>query len=156
LQLDGEKSLVVSPPPDKRNTETKSPKHPPAILTPPEWGVVLPFRWVEQGRSGPNRSCGRPPIPKHGTIMPRRLNHPTKCSTGYGNFAGISIKATTFAGLYVDGDRERIPYEADAYLNQLSHYYTDNDVQMARRLWQRAPGTDGCLRRTLKVRLNWK
>ena len=42
-----------------------------------------------------------------------------------------SIKATTFAGVYVDGDRERIPYEADAYLNQLSHYATDNDVQMA-------------------------
>ena len=32
----------------------------------------------------------------------------------------------------MDGDRERIPYEADAYLNQLSHYYTDNDIQMAR------------------------
>jgi hypothetical protein len=27
-----------------------------------------------------------------------------------------SIKATTFAGVYVDGDRERISYEADAYL----------------------------------------
>ena len=35
--------------------------------------------------------------------------------------------------MYVDGDRERIPYEADAYLNQLSHYATDNDVAMARR-----------------------
>ncbi|MSU25488.1 MAG: alpha-L-rhamnosidase [Opitutus sp.] len=43
-----------------------------------------------------------------------------------------SIKATTFAGVYVDGDRERIPYEADAYLNQLSHYATDHDPQMAR------------------------
>ena len=43
-----------------------------------------------------------------------------------------SIKATTFAGVYVDGDRERIPYEADAYLNQISHYATDNDIQMAR------------------------
>jgi hypothetical protein len=43
-----------------------------------------------------------------------------------------SIKATTFAGVYVDGDRERIPYEADAYLNQLSHYFTDRDIGMAR------------------------
>ena len=34
---------------------------------------------------------------------------------------------------YVDGDRERIPYEADAYLNQLSHYTTDDDVKMAAR-----------------------
>ncbi|WP_396635221.1 sulfatase-like hydrolase/transferase [Maribacter sp. R86514] len=44
-----------------------------------------------------------------------------------------SIKATTFNGLYVDGDRERIPYEADAYLNQLSHYTTDREFAMARR-----------------------
>ena len=44
-----------------------------------------------------------------------------------------SIKATTFNGLYVDGERERIPYEADAYLNQLSHYTTDREYAMARR-----------------------
>ena len=44
-----------------------------------------------------------------------------------------SIKATTFNGLYVDGDRERIPYEADAYLNQLSHYTTDREFAIARR-----------------------
>lgn len=43
-----------------------------------------------------------------------------------------SMKATTFAGVYVDGDRERIPYEADAYLNQLTHYYADSDKQIAR------------------------
>jgi hypothetical protein len=44
-----------------------------------------------------------------------------------------SIKATTFAGYYVDGDRERIPYEADAYLNQLSHYAVDNEYAIARK-----------------------
>ncbi|MFC5624799.1 sulfatase-like hydrolase/transferase [Algoriphagus winogradskyi] len=44
-----------------------------------------------------------------------------------------TIKATTFNGLYVDGDRERIPYESDAYLNQLSHYTTDAEYAMARR-----------------------
>ncbi|WP_430427105.1 sulfatase-like hydrolase/transferase [Maribacter litoralis] len=44
-----------------------------------------------------------------------------------------TIKATTFNGLYVDGDRERIPYEADAYLNQLSHYTTDREFAIARR-----------------------
>jgi arylsulfatase A-like enzyme len=49
------------------------------------------------------------------------------------DFCKYSIKATTFAGLYVDGDRERIPYEADAYLNQLSHYTTDREFAMARR-----------------------
>jgi alpha-L-rhamnosidase len=48
------------------------------------------------------------------------------------NICKYTIKATTFNGLYVDGDRERIPYEADAYLNQLSHYTTDREYAIAR------------------------
>ena len=43
-----------------------------------------------------------------------------------------SMKATSFAGLYVDGDRERISYEADAYINQLGHYCTDREYSLAR------------------------
>ena len=43
-----------------------------------------------------------------------------------------SIKATSFCGVYVDGDRERIPYEADAYINQLSHYAVDREFTLAR------------------------
>jgi arylsulfatase A-like enzyme len=44
-----------------------------------------------------------------------------------------SMKATSFSGLYVDGERERIPYEADAYLQQLSHYSTDREYAIGRR-----------------------
>ena len=36
-----------------------------------------------------------------------------------------TIRATTFMGLYVDGDRERKPYEADAWINMLCHYGVD-------------------------------
>ncbi len=43
-----------------------------------------------------------------------------------------SIKATTFCGVYVDGDRERIPYEGDAYINQLCHYGVDAEYELAR------------------------
>jgi hypothetical protein len=49
------------------------------------------------------------------------------------NISKYSIKATSFAGLYIDGDRIRIPYEADAYINQLGHYYTDREYSIARR-----------------------
>ena len=42
------------------------------------------------------------------------------------------MKATSFSGLYIDGDRERIPYEADAYINQLGHYCTDREYAMAK------------------------
>lgn len=44
-----------------------------------------------------------------------------------------SMKATSFAGYYVDGDRERLPYEADALINQLSHYAVDAEYSIARR-----------------------
>lgn len=44
-----------------------------------------------------------------------------------------SIKATSFTGVYVDGDRERIPYEADALINKLFHYGVDREYAMARR-----------------------
>jgi len=43
-----------------------------------------------------------------------------------------SMKATSFTGLYIDGDRERIPYEADAYINQLSHYGVDRAYAMTK------------------------
>jgi alpha-L-rhamnosidase len=43
-----------------------------------------------------------------------------------------SIKATSFMGVYIDGDRERIPYEGDAYINQLCHYGVDREFTLAR------------------------
>ena len=43
-----------------------------------------------------------------------------------------SIRATSFCGMYVDGDRERIPYEGDAYINQLCDYCLDTHYELAR------------------------
>ena len=48
-----------------------------------------------------------------------------------------SIKATTFAGVFVDGDRERLAYEADAYLTQLSYYSGDADPRISRATFDR-------------------
>jgi len=48
------------------------------------------------------------------------------------DFCKHTIKATTFMGVYIDGDRERIPYEADALINQLSHYAVDSVYDIAR------------------------
>lgn len=136
VRLNGDSPRVAAPLADKRNTEVDSPRHPPAILTPPEWGVVLPFRWIEI-EEWP------------GELLAEQIARQAAFSATWDDDAAAfessddmlnriwelcrySIKATTFAGVYVDGDRERIPYEADAYLNQLSHYYSDNNIQMAR------------------------
>ena len=43
-----------------------------------------------------------------------------------------SMKATSFCGLFVDGDRERLPYEADAYINQLGWYACDREFTLPR------------------------
>jgi len=43
-----------------------------------------------------------------------------------------SMKETSWCGIFVDGDRERKPYEADAYINQLGYYYVDTDFSISR------------------------
>ncbi len=43
-----------------------------------------------------------------------------------------TLKATPFMGLYVDGTRERMPYEADAYIQQLGHYSVDREYAVGR------------------------
>jgi hypothetical protein len=43
-----------------------------------------------------------------------------------------SMKALSFDDIYVDGDRERKPYEADAYIQQLGSYGVDREYNMAR------------------------
>ena len=47
-------------------------------------------------------------------------------------FCKYSIKATNVFSCYVDGDRERLPYEGDAYINQLGHFCCDAAYTKAR------------------------
>jgi len=138
VALSGQQPIVAAPPPDARNTELipSVRQHPPAILTPPEWGVVLPFRWVEiegwQGPLRPEQIVRQTAYASTWDDNAAAFESSDKTLNQIWELCRYSIKATTFAGIYVDGDRERIPYEADAYLNQLSHYYSDNDKVMAR------------------------
>jgi hypothetical protein len=129
-------TTVVAPPVDERNTQQGNRNTPPAILTPEEWGVVLPFRWVEvEGWSGELTTDN---ITRQAAFLTAwdedaaSFESSNETLNRIWDLCKYSIKATTFAGVYVDGDRERIPYEADAYLNQLSHYYTDSTFQIDR------------------------
>jgi alpha-L-rhamnosidase len=47
-----------------------------------------------------------------------------------------TIKATSYGGIFVDGDRERLPYEADSYIDQLGWYNSTTDVTLPRYSWQ--------------------
>lgn len=120
--------------PDNRNTNEM------AVSLPDSFPVIMPFRYVE--------ISGDSDFPKS-EIKAEDLTQ-IVYHTYFNDFASsftcsdtilnrvwdlckYSQKATSFAGYYVDGDRERIPYEADAYLNQLSHYSVDNEYAIARK-----------------------
>lgn len=143
LQIAPGTTTVIAPLANERNTQQsgkvrRSGPTPPAVLTPSEWDVVLPFRWVEiEGLPGNVRAdqldiVRRAAFPKHWNENSAKFVCSDETLNRVWELCRYSIKATMFAGVYVDGDRERIPYEADAYLNQLSHYYVDHETSMAR------------------------
>lgn len=133
---EGRKPLIVAPPADKKNTQQGGGFDPPAILTPEEWGVITPFRWVEiegwPGEAKPEHFVRRSAFSADWDDDSSHFKSSNQTLNRIWELCKYSIKATTFAGVYVDGDRERIPYEADSYLNQLSHYATDDDILFAR------------------------
>ena len=122
--------------PDRRNTNEM------AVALPDSFPVILPFRAVEI-EPIPGFNGTDPVIKVSDVIQIAYFNYFDDNTSSFTSSDTIlnqvwqlckySQKATTFAGYYVDGDRERIPYEADAYLNQLSHYSVDNEYAIARR-----------------------
>lgn len=129
-------SQVVAPAADARNTEVNSLSHPPAILTPNVWGVIVPFRWVEiegwQGKFSAANIKRRSAFDSTWDDRASSFESSDPTLNRIWDLCKYSIKATTFAGVFVDGDRERIPYEADAFLNQLYYYATSTKNRIPR------------------------
>ena len=114
---------------DKRNTKVG------AVALPDSFPVLMPFRYCEIENA--NETLTQKDLTQtvyHSYFEDNQsaFNSTDSVLNKVWDLCKYSIKATTFAGLYVDGDRERIPYEADAYLNQLSHYATDREYAIAR------------------------
>ncbi|WP_285056739.1 alpha-L-rhamnosidase C-terminal domain-containing protein [Pedobacter ginsengisoli] len=116
---------------DKRNTG------PTAIKMPAYIGEVLPFRYAQLEGYKKTLVANQDVIRE---IVHYPFNDAAASFTSSNDtlnkiweLCKYSIKATSFAGIYVDGDRERIPYEADALINQLGHYGVDREYSMARR-----------------------
>ncbi len=119
---------------DARNT-----RHP-AVLMPEEVGEVTPFRYVEI--NGLNRKPSGKAIRRIMVTCPfdddaSYFHSSDEALNTVWDLCKYSIKATTYTGYYVDGDRERICYEADALINQLGHYAVDARYDVARRSFER-------------------
>jgi alpha-L-rhamnosidase len=126
----GKTHYIINIPPDAVNTG------PAAVRLPDSIGVITPFRYCELG----NCRFDLEPENLHQKAFSYYFENGNSAFFSSNNvlnqiwdISRYTIKATSFAGLYIDGDRERIPYEADAYINQLGHYYTDREYSIARR-----------------------
>lgn len=115
---------------DKRNTSKA------AIPIPEQWGIIMPFRYVEV--------CGVSPEQAQTLHALRDVMYGYRedlASFSSSNslldsiweISRYTIEATDFLSYYIDGDRERIPYEADAYINQLAHYCVDSEYAIGKK-----------------------
>jgi hypothetical protein len=107
-----------------------------AVRMPDYIGEVLPFRYLEV--EGYDKPLETDDALREAVFYPfDETASSFKCSNDTLNqiweMCKYSVKATSFLGIYVDGDRERIPYEADAIINQLCHYGVDREYAIARR-----------------------
>ena len=119
-------------PPDARNTGSMAVRMPASLFE------VTPFRYAEITLAAGDSLEAVARLAVHAPFNDAASTF--ACSderlTRVWDLCKHSIKATSFLGLYVDGDRERIAYEADAYLNQLSHYGVDCAYDIARRTFE--------------------
>ena len=117
-------------PPNERNTL------PVAVALPDSFGVIIPFRYAELDGVKGEFTADNIQQKAYHYYWDEEASSFTSSDTTLNRIWDLckySMKATSFAGVYVDGDRERIPYEADAYINQLGHYATDREYSMAQR-----------------------
>ncbi|MCX2450157.1 alpha-L-rhamnosidase [Pedobacter sp. PLR] len=115
---------------NKQNTGAK------AILMPDYIAEVLPFRYVEIEKPAGDvavEQVFRYTVNYLFDDDAVRFKSSDTLLNQVWELSKYTIKATSFTGLYIDGDRERIPYEADALINQLSHYASDAEFNMAKR-----------------------
>ncbi len=113
--------------PDERNTSGM------AVRLPDSFPVLMPFRYAEVTGGGEVVAARQLVYRGYWEEDASYFHSSDSVLNQVWDLCKYTIGATTFAGLYVDGDRERIPYEADAYLNQLSHYTTDREYAIGRR-----------------------
>ena len=119
-------------PVDWRNTSVEAG----ALLTPPEIGVIAPFRAAELAY-GPFNVLEPGMVTRVTVRYGYDLGESSfRCSDERLNrlwdYLKHSVSASTAFGLFVDGDRERLPYEGDAFGTQLASYAAFSDTEIVR------------------------
>ena len=137
----GVNTYIVEPNRDGRNTG------PMAVPTQDYVGVVAPFRYCTiEGVSPTGGPSGAAPGGDIAVVKAERISYhypfdmeaaSFRCSNDTLNaiwdLCHYSLEPCSFLGIWVDGNRERIPYEYDALIAQLCHYGSDAEYSIDRR-----------------------
>ncbi len=118
------------------------PLHPPAfsypggyISPPTNYGNVMPFRYFELTNFPGTLTVTDVVQEQLATEFDTNAASFSSSSPALNqiwNLCRNSMQALTFDGVYVDGDRERKPYEADGYIHQLSSYAVVREFTLLR------------------------
>jgi len=119
--------------------------HPPSFngnpsaqtISPPAgaFGVIMPFRYLQLNNFPGTLTATNITQQRLVTEFDDNAATFNSSSAALNQVWGLckySMKALTFDGIFVDGDRERTPYEADTYIHLLSSYAVNNDFTMPR------------------------
>ncbi|RIJ50126.1 alpha-L-rhamnosidase [Maribellus luteus] len=100
----------------------------------PFYPEVVPFRYTEIESDGKIKvnSITQEALYYLFDDSQSAFNSPNENLNKVWDLCKYTLKATPFLGVYSDGNRERMPYEADAYIQQLGHYAVDREFSAAR------------------------
>lgn len=101
-----------------------------------KFGTIMPFRWAEIVESPfPDmwRHIRQVPVWYPYDMDEEHFESSSAALNKVHDFCKYSILATSFMGRFVDGDRERLTYEADSLIAQLGSYAMSSDYGLPRR-----------------------
>ena len=107
----------------------------PVIPLPDEaGGPVAPFRYVEITGAAPGDKAVLKRRELHGPCKDEDSNFKSSCSQldRIWEFCKYTMKATSGFGCFIDGERERLPYEGDSYVNQFGFFCCSTDRNVPR------------------------
>ncbi|MEF8811717.1 MAG: alpha-L-rhamnosidase C-terminal domain-containing protein, partial [Bacteroidales bacterium] len=113
----------------------KRPDYPESVVMPDHMPEVTSFRYVEvEGYEG---SINKEEISQLALLYPfdgeASYFHSSDSNLNQiWEMCKHTLKITPFLSKYIDGNRERMGYEADAYLQQISHYSVDREYAVQR------------------------
>lgn len=108
-------------------------RYPHSQKLPPFYPEVTPFRYVEMiGENIKVKSIEQKALLYYFDDESSSFSSPNETLNKVWDLCKYTLKATPFLGVYCDGNRERMPYEADAYIQQLGHYSVDREYSAAR------------------------